>query len=118
MIEKGYNIKLPLLYKQEYMCNFNNVNKKLILSEDEKFCINFLGVENILNILNDDFELFGYDIIPFARTEYDDYICFFYEKARYNPKIIFFAYELSILNKEKAIFYLYDNFSEFFLNQK
>ena len=117
IIEKRYNIKLPLLYKQEYMCNFNNLNKNLVLSKNEKFFLKFLDVENILDILNDNFDLFGYDIIPFAKTEYDDYICFFYEDTRYNPKIIFFAYDLSIINKEEAIFYLYNSFNEFVLNQ-
>lgn len=118
IIEKRYNIKLPLLYKQEYMCNFNNLNKNLVLSKNEKFFLKFLDVENILDILNDNFDLFGYDIIPFAKTEYDDYICFFYENTRYNPKVIFFAYDLSVINKEDAIFYLYNSFNEFFLNQK
>ena len=86
--------------------------------KNEKFFLKFLDVENILDILNDNFDLFGYDIIPFAKTEYDDYICFFYEDTRYNPKIIFFAYDLSIINKEEAIFYLYNSFNEFVLNQK
>ena len=73
-IEKRYNIKLPKEYKQFYQYAIKEINNKIELHiENDTLNIQkFLTVSEINDILEEDYDFFGYDIIPIAETDYGD----------------------------------------------
>lgn len=78
------------------------------------FCINkFLNSVEINDVLEEFYDFFGYDIVPIAKTDYDDYICLDYRRNVEKPSIIYWNYELALENSEEGILFLYDNIHEF-----
>ncbi len=77
-------------------------------------CINkFLTDAEIEDALKEYYDFWGYDIIPIAVTDYDDYICLYYKDESDNPSIIYWNYELALENEKEGIVFLYGNMSQF-----
>lgn len=73
----------------------------------------FLTATEMFDILDEFYDLFGYDIIPIAEADYDDYICLYYRKNMKQPSIIYWDYELALENPEKGILLLCEDMHEF-----
>lgn len=118
-VEKMQNVKLPVIYKKMYTSRFDELSStsKLCLPNEEIIITSFLDTNKIIEIIEEYHELFGYNIIPFAETKYEDYICFHYNDSE-KPSIIFWNYELALENPDEAIFYLCDDFNEFLCKLK
>lgn len=85
----------------------------VIHAGDEVFHIRkFLTATEINDVLEEFYDFFGYDIIPIAETDSDDYMCLYYKKNRECPSVIYWDYELALINSEEAIFFLYDTMYE------
>lgn len=87
-----------------------------IRAGDDVFCINkFLTDAEIEDALKVYYDFWGYDIIPIAVTDYDDYICLYYKDDSDNPSIICWNYELALENEKEGIVFLYTegNMSQF-----
>lgn len=114
-IEKRQNVKLPEEYKQLYQSDFKKIkNNCKICVEDNVFCISkFLSATEINDILEEFYDFFGYDIIPIAEVDYDDYICLYYKKNKKNPAIIYWNYELALENPGEGIIVLSKCMHEF-----
>ena len=112
-IEIRQNIKFPNKYKELYVSNFKELEKcSEIYVGDEKIVITkFMNANEIISVIDEFYDYFGYDIIPIAITEYDDYICFYYNTQ--TPSIIYWNYELAVEKQNEAIFHLYKDFDEF-----
>ena len=112
-IEIRQNIKLPNKYKELHLSNFKELEKySEIYMGDEKIVITkFLNANEISSVIDEFYDYFGYDIIPIAITEYDNYICFYYNAQ--TPSVIYWNYELAMGNPEEAITYLCKDFDEF-----
>ena len=119
-IEKKQNIKFPEVYKKIYKSGLKEMTKRLeIYVDDEVFRIRkFLTAAEINEILEEFFDFFGYDIIPIAETDFDDYICLCYRENTKNPSIIHWNYELALENPEEGISFLYGSINEFLNNEK
>ena len=116
------------MYGLEYIEKSKVLNKSGFKEIDGRFEIHtneeiirinsFLTVTEINDILEEFYDLFGYDIVPIAETEYDDYICLYYRENNPIPSIIYWSYELAVENPEEAIFNLYDNIDKFVVQLK
>ena len=71
-----------------------------------------MNATEIYDILEEFYDYFGYEIIPIAEVDYDDYICLYYKNKK-NPSIIYWNYELALENPEEGIIVLYDCMHEF-----
>ena len=114
-IEKKQNVKFPEEYKTLYQSNFKEIDSRIeICVGEDRFCINkFLNAIEINEVLEEFYDFFGYDIIPIAETDYDDYICLYYKKNKDIPSIVHWNYELALENAEEGILLLYDNMHDF-----
>ena len=114
-IEKKQNIKLPEEYKQLYQSNFNGIGNriKIYAGEDLFYISKFLTVTEINDLLEEFYDFFGYDVVPIAETDFDDYICLRYRENRENPSIVYWNYELALENPEEGIYFLYNSMYEF-----
>lgn len=114
-IEKKQNIKFPEEYKWLYQSNFKDIDNKIeIHTRDVIFCIKkFLTATEINDILEEFYNFLGYDIIPIAETDYDDYICLYYRQNILKPSIIYWDYELALENPKEGILFLYNSIYEF-----
>ena len=120
-IEKRLNIKFP----KEYIDFINNIdainNKKIILLDEEEDILikNFLGLDerredSIIQIYNEYKNIMLEGVIPIAATEYEDYICLYYDINRENePKVILWSYELALDQFGEGMFSISKSFSEF-----
>lgn len=117
-IEKKQNIKFPEEYKRLYQSNFKGFSNSLeIHINDDVFSIRkFLSAIEISDILMEFYDFWGYDIVPIAETDYEDYICFYYKENAENPSIIYWNYELALENSAEEITFLYDSMHEFIIN--
>jgi len=117
-IEKKQNIKLPEEYKQAYQSIFKEFDSRLEIhvNEDIFYIIKFLSATEINDILNEFYDFFGYDIVPIAETEYEDYICLCYRDNMKNPTIIYWDYELAFEGSTEGISVLYGSVHEFITN--
>lgn len=78
------------------------------------FCISkFLTTTEINDILKEFYDFFGYDIVPIAETDEDDYISLYYRENIEKPSIVYWNYELALENPEEGILFLYDSMYEF-----
>lgn len=113
-IEKKQNIKFPEEYKRLYQSDFKEISNREIHIGTDVFCISkFLTTTEIDDMLEEFYDFFGYDIVPIAETDYDDYICLYYREDRGNPTIVYWNYELALVNPEEGISSLYDSMYEF-----
>ena len=114
-IEKKQSIRFPEKYVKLYQSNFKEINNKFQFHiKEENFKImKFLTATEINNILEEFYDFFGYDIIPIAEMEHNDYLCLYYAKNRQIPSIIYWNYELALENSEEAILFLYNDITEF-----
>lgn len=114
-IEKKQNIKFPEEYKRLYQSNFKEIDNRIeIHVGDDVFCISkFLTTTEISDILKEYYDFFGYDIVPIAETDEDDYICLYYRENMKKPLIVYWNYELALENPEEGILFLYDSMYEF-----
>ncbi|MEW4220000.1 SMI1/KNR4 family protein [Rossellomorea marisflavi] len=119
-IEEILNVKFPI----DYVENFNKLNEftSLYLPDDKEivkineYCsLDNEKSENFLpNVYFREKNILVDDLIPFAVTEYDDYICFYFIKGRkQEPAIVFFSYDLAYEDREEAVFQIADNFRAF-----
>ncbi len=117
-IEKKQNIKFPEEYKQLYQSNFRAFNDKMEIDTKEGIyrIYKFLSAAEINDILEELYDLLGYDIIPIAEIDYGDYICLYYRGEARDPVIIYWNYELALENAEEGITYLYSSIHEFITN--
>lgn len=117
-IEKKQNIQLPEAYKKLYQSVFEKNNREIeIHVNDDVFLIRkFLSATEINDILDEFYDFWGYDIVPIAETEYEDYICLFYRENTKNPSIIYWNYDLSLENSSEGISFLYDSVNEFLVD--
>jgi len=79
---------------------FNN-----LLSFDEEDC------SNIINTYNDTKDRLIEKIIPFAEDPFGNMICFDYRNNN-QPVIVFWEHEIAFNDKEKAIKYICNSFSD------
>lgn len=119
-IEKKQNIKFPEAYQILYQSNFKAIGKRMEMHVgNDIFKIRkFLTATEMFDILDEFYDLFGYDIIPIAEADYDDYICLYYRKNMKQPSIIYWDYELALENPEKGILLLCEDMHEFEFNLK
>ena len=117
-IERKQNIKLPEEYKRLYQSDFKEFSNGLELHvNDDVFRIyKFLSAVEINSLLDEFYDFWGYDIVPIAETDYEDYICLCYRENRENPSIIYWNYELAIENSTEGITFLYSSLHEFITN--
>lgn len=117
-IEKRLNVRLPEKYKNLFLSDFREIeNKRKIYIEADIFCIErFLSAFDIYNLLEEDYEFFGYDLIPIAEAEFGDYICLYYDVDRENPSIVYWDYEFALADSKDQIKLLYANINEFINN--
>lgn len=120
-VEKLLNISFPQKYVEFINSNIKGFDKTSynLSIENEK-----IAIEKFLPIVGDDSEtvysaycenrnLMLNGIIPIASAEYDDYICLYYNDKNYDPKVIFWSYELAIENVHEGIFNISNSFEEF-----
>ncbi len=114
-IEKKQNIKFPEEYKRLYQSNFKEIDNGMeIHAGDDVFYISkFLTTTEINDILEEFHDFLGYDIVPIAETDYDDYICLNYRENMKKPSIVYWNYELALESLEEGILFLYDSMYEF-----
>lgn len=114
-IEKKQNIKFPIEYKRLYQSDFKEIDNKfeIRVGNDVFYISEFLKAAEINDILEEFYDFFGYDIIPIAKTNYDDYICLDYRKNIEKPSIIYWNYEIALENPEEGTLFLYNNIHEF-----
>lgn len=117
-IEKKQNIKLPKEYKKLYQSNFKEIgNEVKIYAGSDIFSIRkFLTATEINDILDELYNFFGYDIIPIAETDYEDYICLDYRDDMESPTIIYWNYELASEDLTEGTVLLYNNMHEFLVD--
>ncbi|MEW4225845.1 SMI1/KNR4 family protein [Rossellomorea marisflavi] len=119
-IEEILNVKFPI----DYVENFNKLNEftSLYLPDDKEivkikeYCsLDNEKSENFLpNVYFREKNILVDDLIPFAVTVSDDYICFCFIKGRkQEPAIVFFSYDLAYEDREEAVFQIADNFRAF-----
>lgn len=118
IIEKKQNIKFPEEYKRLYQSDFKEFSNRLeIHVNDDVFRIcKFLSAIEISDILVEFYDFWGYDIVPIAETDYEDYICLYYKENRKNPSIVYWNYELALENSTEGITFLYGSMHEFITN--
>lgn len=73
----------------------------------------FLRTGFVEKIPEEFYDFMGYDIVPIAETDDDDYICLYYRENMKNPSIVYWNYELALENPEEGILFLYDSMYEF-----
>ena len=93
-IEKKQNIKLPEAYKKFYQSYFEKFNNRMeIHVNDDVFIIQkFLSAAEINDILDEFYDFWGYDIVPIAETDNEDYICLFFKENGKNPSVIYYLW--------------------------
>lgn len=118
IIEKKQKIKFPEEYKRLYQSDFKEFSNRLeIHVNDDVFRIcKFLSAIEISDILVEFYDFWGYDIVPIAETDYEDYICLYYKENRKNPSIVYWNYELALENSTEGITFLYGSMHEFITN--
>ena len=118
IIEKKQNIKFPEEYKRLYQSDFKEFSNRLEINvNDDVFRIcKFLSAIEISDILAEFYDFWGYDIVPIAETDYEDYICLYYKENRKNPSIVYWNYELALENSTEGITFLYGSMHEFITN--
>lgn len=119
-IEKKQNIKLPERYKQLYQSNFRDIDRKAIVrTNKEEFHIKkFLTVTEIIHALDEFYDLWGYDIVPIAEDNWEDYICLYYKNSRNVPVVVYWDCDLALENPDDAISFLYDSIETFEIELK
>lgn len=113
-IEKKQNIVFPSEYKTLYNHKF------AILKERHPICVNddvfnisrFLLLSEINLLIDEFYDILGYDIIPIAETDYEDYICLYYKDSREKPSVVYLNYELAMEGDSEAVQVLYGSLSE------
>lgn len=120
-VEKHMNIKLPREYKDFIEYNIFEMNSKNLIKlrgKDINIKV-FLSFDiddefYILKIYNEDRDILLDDLIPFAITEFDEYICLDYKNGRdVSPRVVYYDTELAIQNPSNAVFDISDSFKEF-----
>ena len=98
-IEKKQNIKFPEVYTKLYQSNFKGISKmKIQIDEDSINIRKFLNANEINDVLDEFYDYFGYDIVPIAEVEYEDFICLDFRVNKQNPEIVYWNYELALEN--------------------
>lgn len=120
-IEEILNIKFPINYVENFNKKLNEFTSlylpddKEIVKIKEYYSLDNDKSENYLpNVYAREKNILLDDLIPYAVTEYDDYICFYFIKGRkLEPTIVYFSYDLAYEDREEAVFQIADNFKEF-----
>ena len=72
----------------------------------------FLNANEINDILDEFYDYFGYDIVPIAEVEYEDFICLDFRVNKQNPEIVYWNYELALENPIEGITLLYSSMDD------
>ena len=80
----------------------------LIDGEMENFVV--IPIDEMLDVYNEQENLFDYDVIPFAILD-DDYLCLYYQKN--GISIIYWSSERALESRKMAIFQIYSSYEEF-----
>lgn len=80
----------------------------LIDGEMENFVV--IPIDEMLEVYNEQENLFDYDVIPFAILD-DDYLCLYYQKN--GISIIYWSSERALESRKMAIFQIYSSYEEF-----
>ena len=81
---------------------------------DDRFIISkFLTVTEMIDILDEFYDMLGYDVVPIAETSYDDYICLYFKENMKQPSIVYWNYELALENPDEGILLLFEDLDEF-----
>ena len=64
------------------------------------------------------YDYFGYDIVPIAEVEYEDFICLDFRVNKQNPEIVYWNYELALENPIEGITLLYSSMDELIIELK
>ena len=116
--EEVYQKYIPtkhVLYRTSYQSDFINFNgRREIHVNDDSFVIQkILSVDEINKLLDEFYDFWGYDIVPIAETDNEDYICLFFKENGKNPSVIYWNYELALEDSSEGITTLYDNVGDF-----
>lgn len=68
-----------------------------------------MGIDEIMHTYNKHYDLFGYDIIPFASLD-DDFLCI---QRNSSIKIVYWSTERALESREMAISYVNSNINDF-----
>ena len=118
-IEKKQNIKFPEVYTKLYQSNFKGISKMKIQLDEHSINIRkFLNANEINDVLDEFYDYFGYDIVPIAEVEYEDFICLDFRVNKQNPEIVYWNYELALENPIEGITLLYSSMDELIIELK
>lgn len=87
-IEKKQNIKFPeVLYKTD----FKEIGSRMEIhvGNDRLKISKFLTATEIIDILDEYYDLLGNDIILIVEISHDDYICLYYRENMKQPSIVY-----------------------------
>lgn len=111
-------IKFPKVYME--FINSEYINNNSIFINDEMIKIRkFLSTrisdkENIINEYRENESLMLEGVVPIAVTEYEDYICLYYNDHReLEPRVILWCYELAVEDIYEAMFEVANSVEEF-----
>lgn len=113
-IEKKQHIIFSSDYKSLYKDEFVILEKlHLVLVNNDVFNISRFLLVSEINLLIDEFyDILGYDTIPIAEIDYEDYICLYYKDSREKPSVVYLNYELAMEGDSEAVQVLYSSFTE------
>ena len=118
-IEKKQNIKFPEAYVELCQSNFYGISKMNIQVDEDSININkFLDANEINDVLDEFYDYFGYDIVPIAEVEYEDFICLDFRVNKQNPEIVYWNYELALENPIEGTTLLYSSMNELIFELK
>ena len=99
--------------------NFKGISKmKIQIDEDSINIRKFLNANEINDVLDEFYDYFGYDIVPIAEVEYEDFICLDFRVNKQNPEIVYWNYELALENPIEGITLLYSSMDELIIELK
>ena len=118
-IERKQNIKFPEAYIDVYQSNFNNIGNLSIQFDGDFITIKkFLNANEINDVLDEFYDDLGYDLVPIAEVEYEDFICLDFRDNKQNPSIVYWNYELVLEDSIEGITLLYSNFNQLLIKLK
>lgn len=118
-IERKQNIKFPEAYIDLYQSNFKDIEKLSIKVNGDFITIKkFLNANEINDALDEFYDDLGYDLVPIAEVEYEDFICLDFRDNKKNPSIVYWNYELALENSIEGITLLYSSLNELLIKLK
>lgn len=114
--EKTHNISFPSGYKEYYLVS-NNHNYEpisIVYKGNDVFNLRrILTIDEISKVIDEFRDLLGYDLIPIAEMDYEDYLCFDFKNNQREPSVVYWNYELALENPDDATTLVFNDFQEF-----